>query len=164
MKFGKRGRLHGGQRDQAPTCWYRYQDGLIRNGHLVVTYFLTDANAGDGGFACIPGSHKSNFLSHLPGDVRDFERRPHYLVQPGARAGDALIFTEALIHGTLPWTADHERRALLYKYMPGHINWHPDSFDPQEYSSESSPLTEQQKRILAPPYVKGRPDSLVMSD
>jgi len=42
------------------------------------------------------------------------ERRPHYVVQPEVEAGDVLFFTEALIHGTAPWTASHERRALLF--------------------------------------------------
>ena len=40
----------------------------MRNGLMVVTFFLTHANPGDGGFACIPGSHKSNFVDYLPAD------------------------------------------------------------------------------------------------
>ncbi len=27
--------------------------------------------------------------------------------------------TEATTHGTLPWTADHERRNLIVRYTPG---------------------------------------------
>jgi hypothetical protein len=26
-----------------------------------------------------------------------------------------VLFTEAVMHGTAPWRADHERRTLLYK-------------------------------------------------
>ena len=37
------------------------------------------------------------------------------------KAGSAVIFTEALTHGTIPWTAEHERRALFCRYMPGHM-------------------------------------------
>ena len=54
----KLGKLHGGHW-AAPDHWYRYQDGVMRNGLSVVTLFLSDAAAGDGGFACIPGSHKT---------------------------------------------------------------------------------------------------------
>jgi len=36
-----------------------------------------------------------------------------------------LIFSEALVHGSTPWTAPTERRALLYKYAPGHMSWGP---------------------------------------
>ena len=52
-----------------------------------------------------------------------FERPAPYVVQPVVEAGDALFFTEALIHGTLTWQAKHQRRALLYKYSPGYSAW-----------------------------------------
>ena len=89
----------------------------------MVTFFLADAAAGDGGFACIPGSHKSNRLGDLPEEVRTFDSPRSYVVQPAVEAGDALFFTEALIHGTMRWTASHERRSLLFKYSPGHSAW-----------------------------------------
>ena len=154
-----RGALHGGEDGGRPggpesNHWYKYRDGVIRNGLCVITYFLSDAAEGDGGFACIPGSHKSNFLSCIPAEVRRFERVPHYVVQPAVKAGDALFFTEALIHGTMPWRAKHERRSLLYKYSPGHSAWSGDYYDLSEFGE----LTEQQKRILTPPSVGNRPD------
>jgi hypothetical protein len=155
-KGGGKGGLHGGESDRNPDHWYKYRDGMMRNGLMVVTFFLTHANSGDGGFACIPGSHKSNFVDHLPVDVRNYQRVPHYVVQPVVEAGDALIFTEALIHGTMPWTAAHERRTLLYKYSPGHSAWMKTYYEPAGYPG----LTEQQKRIMAAPSVGGRPDSV----
>ena len=81
-----------------------------------------------------------------------FKRVPHYVVQQAVEAGDALIFTEALIHGTMPWAADHERRALLYKYSPGHSAWAQTYYNPAEYPS----ATEQQRRMMAPPSVGSR--------
>ncbi len=148
--------LHGGETDENPDHWYKYRDGVMRTGLTVVTFFLSHANVGDGGFCCVPGSHKSNFVTSLPDDVRSYRRMPHYVVQPAVEAGDAVIFTEALIHGTAPWTADHERRALLYKYSPGHSAWMSDYYVLNEYTG----LTEQQKRVLAPPSVGGRPASV----
>ena len=155
-KGAKRGGLHGGETEREADHWYKYRDGTMRNGLSVLTYFLADAKAGDGGFACIPGSHKSNFVFNVPDDVRRFERPAHYVVQPEVEAGDALIFTEAVIHGTMPWTADHERRSLLYKYSPGHSAWAQTYYNPDDYEN----LTEQQKRIMAPPSVGRRPDSV----
>ena len=32
-----------------------------------------------------------------------------------------LTFTEALIHGTAKWIADHERRTLLYNHRRPHL-------------------------------------------
>jgi hypothetical protein len=155
-KGGRDQELHGGATDTNPDHGYHYRDGVVRCGLTVVTFVLSPARAGDGGFCCIPGSHKSNFIGSLPRDVRTYRRTPHYVVQPAVEPGDAIIFTEALIHGTLPWTAEHERLAVIYKYSPGHSAWMGTYYDPAAYSD----LTTQQRRILAPPSVGERPDSV----
>ena len=155
----ERGRLHGGPTMQGGVPgdhWYAYHDGVMRNGLTVFTYCLSPAGPGDGGFACIPGSHKSNFLTHIPDDVRSFERRPRYVAQPEAETGDVIVFTEALVHGTMPWTADHERRALLFKYSPGHSSWAQTYYDPDEYPG----LSDQQRRLMAAPSIGQRPDTV----
>ena len=152
-------RLHGGpspQYEVGGDHWYRYFEGTIRNGLTVFSYCLSDVGPGAGGFACAPGSHKTNLSSALPADVGTFERPAHYVRQPPMRAGDVLIFTEALIHGTMPWDADHDRRALLYKYSPGHSSWSNTYYDPANYPG----ATDQQIRIMAPPSVGERPDSV----
>ena len=116
-----RGNLHGGPAPQSGEGdhWYRcYPDGTIRNGLTVFTFNLSDCGPGDGGFACIPGSHKTNLRSGVPREVMRFERPAHYVRQPPAKAGDVIIFTEALIHGTLPWTAGHERRGPALQVQP----------------------------------------------
>ena len=143
--------LHGGP-GHGGDHWYAYRDGVMRNGLTVVTYFLTDVPDGAGGFACVPGSHKTNFKDSLPEDVRSFDRVPHYVIQPTAAAGDVLLFTEALMHGTMPWRAKHERRALLYKYSPGHSTWAKEYYDLSLYGD----LTEQQKRIMSTPAIQER--------
>jgi len=158
-KGGQSGRLHGGETDRSPDHWYKYRDGMMRNGLTVATFCLSEAKSGDGGFCCIPGSHKSNFVMSVPDDVRHYERVPHYVVQPAVEAGDVVIFTEALIHGTMPWTADHERRALLYKYSPGHSAWSQSYYHLEDYTNP----TEQQVRLMAPPSVGGRPDTVAES-
>jgi hypothetical protein len=153
MRPGDRhGGLHGGH---GGSHWYRFHNGAMENGLTVVTYFLSDNPAGVGGFACVPGSHKSNFsTAEIPEDVRDFTRDAHYVVQPVAAAGDALIFTEATIHGTFPWCAPHERRALLFKYSPGHSSWALDYYERFDVGS----LTERQQSLMAPPSVEKHPD------
>ena len=116
-----------------------------------MTYFLSDAPAGAGGFACVPGSHKSNFgVGELSKEVRNFEHPAHYVRQPPAKAGDVLFFTEALMHGTMTWREQTERRALLFKYSPGYSSWALDWYDLDRLGE----LTDQQRRILAPPSVQ----------
>tara|TARA_A100001037_G_scaffold304080_1_gene339794 strand:+ start:39 stop:809 length:771 start_codon:yes stop_codon:yes gene_type:complete len=151
-KGQSRGRLHGGDNGTEGDHWYKYHDGVIRTGLTVVTFFGAPAGPGDGGFCCIPGTHKTNFLRSIPKHVREFERDAHYVRQPVVDAGDVLIFTEALVHGTTQWTADHQRRAYLYKYAPGHSSWANSYYEPEAYEG----LTDQQQRIMAVPSVGGR--------
>ena len=89
----------------------------------------------------------------MPLEVRDFERVPDYMVQPEVEAGDALIFTEALMHGTMPWRARHERRAFLYKYAPGNLAYSNNFYDADDYTNPS----DQRRRILTPPSAGRRP-------
>jgi hypothetical protein len=154
----RKGGLHGGEDGgraggHEGDHWYKYRDGIMRNGLCVVSYMLADAAEGDGGFACIPGSHKSNFTDAVPADVRNYERQPHYVVQPAVEAGDALFFTEALVHGTIPWSATHQRRSLLFKYSPGHSAWNSDYPKAEDYGD----ISERQRRLLLPPSIGRRP-------
>ena len=142
--------IHGGPMRYESDHWYHYQDGVIRNGLMVATWVLNDALPGDGGFVCIPGSHKTNFIRSVPTEVLKQTQRPDYVVQPELRAGDVLIFTEALIHGTAEWTGEQERRALLYKYSPPHSSWAKVPYDLNDYPD----ATDQQKRLMAPPSVE----------
>lgn len=145
--------LHGGP-GRRELYYYRYHNSVIRNGMSVVSYCLSDVNDGDGGFTCIPGSHKTNLLDEIPEDIRNFERDVHYVVQPAAKAGDVILFTEALVHGTKPWRAKHQRRSLLYKYSPGYAAWNGNYPDISWYGE----LTERQKRLLQPPSIGGHLD------
>ena len=52
--------LHGGAMPFNPVQYFHYSNGEFHNGLSVVAFNLADVNPGDGGFACVPGSHKSN--------------------------------------------------------------------------------------------------------
>ena len=62
-------------------------------------------------------------------------------------AGTAIVFTEAMAHGTLPWTGDHERRTLFFKYSPHWSSWYARYYNADDYPS----LTDRQRAILEPP-------------
>ena len=85
-------------------------------GLTVVEFQLADEGPGDGGLAVIPGSHKTNFP--LPEKLSLYEEHREYVKEVHSQAGDAIIFTEALTHGTLVWQGEHQRRSLIYKYSP----------------------------------------------
>jgi len=152
MREGTEGlHLHGGGTPYDPAQYYHYRNGTMYCGLTVVTWALSDAPPGAGGFACIPGSHKSNLP--CPQDVRHYQANPAGSVtQVPMRAGDMLIFTEALTHGTYAWTASYHRRALLYKYAPGHMAW--GRID--QAHERTAGYTERQALLLEDPYIYKR--------
>ena len=126
------------------------------NGLMAVCYQLSDVNPGDGGYACIPGSHRANYP--CPEDVRRLEAHPEWFKHLPLKAGSALVFTEALTHGTVPWTGSHERRTLLYRYGTGHrVYGSGPGVHPGGYESFKNELTPLQRALMEPPYASRRP-------
>ena len=115
------GALHGSNTPYSPGEFYHVRDGRIHNGFTVVTWNLADTGPDAGGFCCIPGSHKSNFK--LPQEVFETPEKASCVTIPEAKGGSAILFSEALTHGTAMWTAKHQRRSLLYKYCQSQIAW-----------------------------------------
>ena len=151
MKAGAgRLRLHGGGTPYDHAQFYHWRNERMYNGLVVAQFALSDAGGDHGGFCAIPGSHKANLRT--PAEVRDLEHleltREAGLVCPPVKTGDLILFTEALTHGTLPWTPDFERRALLYKFSPGHQSWSKR----HRPAPEGAELTEEQARLFRPPY------------
>ncbi len=150
MEAGSEGHvLHGGGTHSYPIHHYECRNEQIRCGLTVVAWSLTDCGPGDGGFACIPGSHKSNFPT--PPDVARLERDLGVVKQVVVRAGSAIIFTEALTHGTMPWRAKHERRSILYKYSPGPLSYAGDHL-PEGVAEDMDAFTPEQQAVLEPPH------------
>jgi ectoine hydroxylase-related dioxygenase (phytanoyl-CoA dioxygenase family) len=83
--------------------------------------------------------------------VRSFATAAEYVVQPTLQPGDAVIFSEALVHGTAPWRATGERLALLLKYVPGHSC----AATPRDGRVEPSWLSAQQRALLRGPALYG---------
>jgi ectoine hydroxylase-related dioxygenase (phytanoyl-CoA dioxygenase family) len=106
--------LHGAGEPFSPAVWYHQQNGRIDCRGITVAWQLADVNAGDGGFAIVPGSHKA--CEPTPGGVKSVEDNMGLVVQPAMKAGDVLFFAETATHGTLPWKGKGERRSVLYKY------------------------------------------------
>ena len=122
-----RGKLHADYGATAPHAgaregeYYPFRDNQIYNGFIVVTWNLADTGPDSGGFACIPGSHKSNYK--MPQEINADPEKASCVVIPDAPAGSAILFSEALTHGTAAWRGPHDRRSLLYKYCVSHMAW-----------------------------------------
>ena len=126
--------------------YYIFKNGQMHNGLTVAAYQLADVNEGDGGLCLVPGSHKGNYP--CPMSLRRYEEHREFVVQVTCKAGDCIIFTEATTHGTLPWTADHDRRTALFRFSPGNL-----AYIRHKWSEEMLALmTEEQRKVLEPPY------------
>jgi hypothetical protein len=137
--------LHGGAVPFRPAEYYSSAGGTLRSGLLVAAYNLHDVGPRDGGFACVPGSHKSAFA--FPQDWKQLVDPHPCVARITGPAGSAIIFTEALTHGTLPWRGKRERRTLFYKYSPAPISWSRGYYDGREYPD----LTDAQRAMLRAP-------------
>jgi ectoine hydroxylase-related dioxygenase (phytanoyl-CoA dioxygenase family) len=100
--------------------------GGIDARHCTVLYELRDVPEGFGGFGCIAGSHRPGQpLPRHDGWQRSWAtpelRGPSWpaavpVHRVSLPAGGAVVFSEKLMHGTVPWTAaGHERRTLFFK-------------------------------------------------
>jgi hypothetical protein len=136
-------------------CYYATHGNKMHNGLIVVSYALTDIIPNGGGFVCIPGSHKATFT--MPKQWYGLDANP-LVKQVAQKAGDVVIFTEALTHGTAPWTnPTNERRSVLLKYCPHYMQW--SNGGPMKSDFEG--LTDRQKLILQGASVWERPKVVV---
>ncbi|NKB67997.1 MAG: hypothetical protein GKR89_13130 [Candidatus Latescibacteria bacterium] len=100
-----------------PKCQYHCRNGQMVSTLTKVVFPMLDCVAEDGCFAVIPGAHKSNFPRPWGGHP---EENPPLSPVP-AKAGDAIIFTEALTHGSTVNTSGRPRRTLYYCYSIGYM-------------------------------------------
>lgn len=126
-----------------PKCQYRCHNGQMMSTLTKVVFPTLDCGADDGCFAVIPGAHKSNFK-------RPWGNHPDEnpaLVAVPAQAGDAIIFTEALTHGSTVNRSGARRRTLYYCYSIGYMpDWGGQGLHFSPGLAET--LTEPRREIL----------------
>jgi hypothetical protein len=155
------GKIHGGNRrllepDRPQELQTIYFDrdpatDAFDNGLVAVAYELEDTVCNGGGFGCLAGSHKSPY--NVPTAWVDMSKGVHPMVTPvPARAGTAIIFTEALAHVTLPWTAPSPRATLFYKYTKQGVAWSQANyfFQPSD-TNDWQGVDDRKRAILTPP-------------
>merc|ERR1712048_196640 len=145
--------LHGGPVTSKgklnPSLQYRCENGGFFNTLVAMSVQLSDHNQGDGGFCVVRGSHKISFP--LPESFIHGESGSEHLYQPATKAGDVVFFSEATVHGALPWCAEHERRIALYRFAPPTCAYG-RSYAPHWPKDMLEGLTPQQRAVLEPPY------------
>ena len=141
--------MHGGQVDrQVFEHTYTAKFGHIYCGLLLVEFPLADEGPGQGGLALIPGGHKANYP--IPQSLRDYEAYQDEIVEVEVAAGDAVIFAEITIHGTMVWRGEHQRRTLLHGYNPAYQGGEASRLQ-TSYPEYFREMTEEQQTMLRAP-------------
>lgn len=137
--------LHGPAQPFDSSQYYVQRMGVMRSGLLSLSWGLSDGRPGDGGFGCIPGSHRASFP--VPAGAESM------VVEVPQPLGSLLVFTEALMHCTIPWRGREDRWTVIYKYSPGSTAWDPRPAAPPDVVAG---MTEQQQRFFQAPSIGGR--------
>lgn len=135
--------LHMAARPLHPKATYQCNGDEIFSLTNKVVIPLLGSKQEDGGFGVIPGSHKANFkrpYGDHPNDNPSFK----YI---DVNAGDIIIFTEALTHGSFVNISGKQRRTIFLCYSVGYM---PDWGKLGLTFSENfiKQLTKEQKKIV----------------
>ena len=143
--------LHSGGNCGIKRNQFQYLSGRFMCGQINILLALTDIGPGDGGTMLIPGSHKSNFehpdlsshrmAKNASGDGMEGA------VEVEMRAGDAILFVDAMCHGSAKRVHQGTRRIVVYRYGPSWGNF--------RYGYAPSPellerLTPERRQIVQP--------------
>jgi hypothetical protein len=145
-------RLHSGGHVGTIRTQYRHHAGKFHCGQVNILMALKDIGPGDGATMVVPGSHKSN-IRH-PQTVAIENRNDEVSVDGVAgaiechlEAGDALLFVDAIAHGSSRRTNPGQRRIAVYRYGP---SWGYFRLPFRPSAELLGRLTTQQRKIVQP--------------
>lgn len=125
-------------------------------GQINVITALKDIGPGDGPTTLIPGSHKASMphpallnpdgtnTTYRAGTPAGISRG---MVEMHVEAGDVLMFTDSITHGSAERTNEGHRRMVLYRYSP---RWIRSRFNYQPSPAFWARLTQPQRDIILP--------------
>lgn len=123
--------VHSGGHEMCSRTGYRFQDGRFLCGQINVLTAFTDIGAGDGATMIIPASHKSNMIHPAFLRIDQVEEWSDSdkgggsadgiegAVEVHMRAGDMLLFVDALCHGSARRVNVGDRRISVFRYGSG---------------------------------------------
>jgi hypothetical protein len=145
--------LHSGGYLGVKRNQYRYHNGRFQCGQVNILMALTDIGPGDGATMVIPASHKSNFVhpdteqhSMKAGEVRSVDD-VEAAIEVHLEAGDALLFVDAISHGSAKRINPGERRIVVYRYGP---SWGTFRHPYQASDELLTRLTPRQQKVVRP--------------
>ena len=143
--------MHSGGQLGLMRNQFRVLNGKFHCGQVNILMALADIGPGDGATILIPGSHKSNF-PHPDFEVYKMRseragENPEGTVEVHMEAGDALLFVDAICHGSVRRVNSGQRRIVVYRYGPSWGNFRHD-YRPSE--ALLARLTPERRQIVQP--------------
>ena len=142
--------LHSGGHSRVKRTQFRYHNGRFMCGQINILIALTDIGPGDGATVVIPGSHKSNVVHPHYKDQKWGKDTAEYIegaIEVHMKKGDALLFVDALAHGSAERKNDGTRLICVYRYGPSWGNFRFGYTPSPEFLDR---LTPQQRKIVRP--------------
>jgi len=143
--------LHDGNEPLSPSRGYVFKNGRSYAETVTITWQLRDVEPDLGGFAAVPGSHKTQYP--MPPGIRTCDDTMGLVVQPTMKAGDVLFFMDGgCTHGALAWKNPIPRRGVLIKYQSRNSNWGGGVVDPKDrWGDMVEDMTEEQFSLMRGP-------------
>ncbi|NQU38849.1 MAG: phytanoyl-CoA dioxygenase family protein [Lentisphaerae bacterium] len=151
--FGPQHGIHSGPIPWVKRCQFHVHNQRFNCGQINVLMALNDIGPGDGATVLIPASHKSNFRHpeldtyRMKSDEASSGDGITGGIEVHLAAGDALLFVDAICHGSACRVNSGERRVAVYRYGP---SWgffrHP--YRPSQALMER--VTPRQRSIVFP--------------
>jgi len=155
--------VHSGGHLPTVLATTRHHAGAWMVGQLNVLMALTDVGPGDGATVIVPGSHKSDVIhpiltggaqqayrDDLPGSQALMTHEVHL------KAGDAVLFTDGVCHGSAPRINPGERRILIYRYSPSCVLPRYNYLPSEELLARLTPERRSMIQPVAPRFAPSR--------
>lgn len=154
--------IHSGGQNGCARTLYRVQDRRFHAQQVNVLIAWKDIGPGDGATMVVPASHKANFPHPQYGektmkgnDEMSCAEGMVGAIEVHLQAGDAIIFTDHIMHGSAARRNPGQRRISVYRYG---VSWgrsrHP--YRPSQallsrLNERARGMVEPQREVLAPP-------------
>ena len=144
--------LHSGGHEGTKRTQFRFYNGAFHCGQINLLMALTDIKEGDGSTMVVPASHKAHFPHPDEGKYAmrsEIASVDHVegAVQVHMDAGDALLFVDALCHGSAERRNPGNRRIIVFRYGP---SWGNFRFGYQVSDELAARLTPERRQIVRP--------------
>lgn len=155
--------IHSG--GHVPSCiaTTRHHAGHWMVGQINILMALTAIGPGDGATVIVPGSHKSDLVHPVMTGGEQQIYRDDYpagealmTMEVHLQAGDALMFTDGICHGSATRANPGERRILIYRYSPHYVVPRYNYIPSDELMARLTPNRRRIVQAVPPRFAPGR--------